>query len=266
MAKRFIDTGIYDDDWFMELSKDAKLLWLYFITKCDHAGMIKLNEKLCKVQTDIKELDKVIKELGDRIYLAADRLYFIPKFIEFQYPGFPKSGVRQQESAIEILKKYNLFDEKTLTLSKDLTNSHVTLNKELGKRYGHGNDNGNDNGNENENEKNSKKINVLFSDFWELYDKKVGVKTKLEKKWNALTQAERISAMGYLPRYKNAQPDKKYRKNPDTFLNNKSWNDEIISTASVPDRNSRGTKNINAAWSGQVSIDDEDYKNKDQKI
>ena len=32
----------------------------------------------------------------------------------------------------------------------------------------------------------------------------------------------------YIPQYKLAQPNKKYRKNPDTFLNGKSWNDELI--------------------------------------
>ena len=34
--------------------------------------------------------------------------------------------------------------------------------------------------------------------------------------------------MEHIPKYKQAQPDKKFRKNPETFLNNKSWNDEII--------------------------------------
>jgi hypothetical protein len=34
--------------------------------------------------------------------------------------------------------------------------------------------------------------------------------------------------MEYIPKYKEAQPDKLFRKDPATFLNNKSWNDEII--------------------------------------
>ncbi len=128
MAKRFIDTGIFDDDWFMDLSKDAKLLWLYFITKCDHAGIIKLNEKLCKVQTDIKDLDVIIKQLGNRLVIVNKHLYFIPKYIEFQYPGFPNSKVRQQQSAVEILVKYGLFDKENLTLIKQLDNSYVNDN------------------------------------------------------------------------------------------------------------------------------------------
>lgn len=71
-------------------------------------------------------------------------------------------------------------------------------------------------------------INIPFADFWDLYDKKVGEKTKIEKKWKSLSNADREAIIQYIPKYKAAQPDKNYRKNPETFLNNRSWNDEII--------------------------------------
>lgn len=123
MAKRFIDTGLFDDGWFMDLSKEGKILWMYFLTKCDHAGMLRLNEKLCKVQTDINSIDTVIKELGNRLVTVNEHLYFIPKFIVYQYPGFPNSKARAQQSAMEILKKYNLLDENNLTVTQLLPNS-----------------------------------------------------------------------------------------------------------------------------------------------
>lgn len=94
----------------------------------------------------------------------------------------------------------------------------------------------------------SETVNVPFNDFWNLYDKKVGEKNKLLKKWLKLTDAERVNIMAYIPQYLVAQPDKKYRKNPETFLNNKSWNDEII-TASGSKTNSNngqaGLANLN---------------------
>lgn len=71
-------------------------------------------------------------------------------------------------------------------------------------------------------------INIEFEWFWNDYDKKVGDKQKLKKKWHKLTDEERQNAMNYLDLYKQAVPDKQFRKNPETFLNNKSWNDEII--------------------------------------
>lgn len=76
--------------------------------------------------------------------------------------------------------------------------------------------------------KGKESINIPFVDFWELYDKKVGEKTKIEKKWNTLSNSDRQGIILYIPKYKAAQPDKNYRKNPETFLNNRSWNDEII--------------------------------------
>lgn len=74
----------------------------------------------------------------------------------------------------------------------------------------------------------TKDINIDFDFFWDYYDKKVGEKGKIKKKWDKLTDEERQKAFNFIESYKIVQPDKYYRKNPETFLNNKSWNDEII--------------------------------------
>ena len=66
-----------------------------------------------------------------------------------------------------------------------------------------------------------------FSIFWALYEKKVG-RPKCEKLWAKLSVKEKEECIAYIPYYKQAQPDKQYRKNPETFLRNKSWNDELI--------------------------------------
>jgi hypothetical protein len=73
-----------------------------------------------------------------------------------------------------------------------------------------------------------KEINISFSNFWDLYDKKVGDKEKIERKWNSLNDKDRKNVIEYIPKYKLSQPNKKYRKDPSTFLNNKSWLDELI--------------------------------------
>lgn len=80
-----------------------------------------------------------------------------------------------------------------------------------------------------------KNINIEFDIFWDLYDKKVGEKVKLKKKWNSLTDKERETAINHIPLYKKSKPDKQFRKDPQTYLNNKSFNDEIIGmNGSVP--------------------------------
>jgi len=84
-----------------------------------------------------------------------------------------------------------------------------------------------ENENENENIIEDKSINVPFENFWNLYDKKED-KIKCERKWSALTNKERIECIAKLPAYVNSTPDKQFRKNPATYLNNKSWENEII--------------------------------------
>lgn len=72
-------------------------------------------------------------------------------------------------------------------------------------------------------------ISILsFDEFWDLYDKKVGDKSKLKKKFESIHENERQLIKEHIPKYKFAQPDKQFRKDPQTYLNNKSWNDEII--------------------------------------
>lgn len=86
-------------------------------------------------------------------------------------------------------------------------------------------------------------INVSFEEFWFFYDKKRGDKTKLEKKWNSLTDMERVMIMEYIPLYRESQPDKAFRKDPETFLNNKSWNDEIIIKTNGTNKKGIGASN-----------------------
>jgi uncharacterized protein YdaU (DUF1376 family) len=86
----------------------------------------------------------------------------------------------------------------------------------------------NRNRNEDINKDRSEKINVSFENFWNLYDKKRGDIKKLNAKWISLSDKDRQDIMDYIPKYKLAQPDKAFRKDPQTFLNNHSWNDEII--------------------------------------
>lgn len=76
-----------------------------------------------------------------------------------------------------------------------------------------------------------------FDNIWDLYDKKVGCKDKLRKKWNSMSKADRKAATEYVPLYVIATEDKKYRKNFQTFLNQRGWEDEIIGTPQQPTTN-----------------------------
>lgn len=72
-----------------------------------------------------------------------------------------------------------------------------------------------------------------FDEFWNDYEKKVGDKEKIRKKYDKLPDRVKLAIKEHIPKYKAAQPEKQFRKNPETYLNNKSWNDEIIAKVQI---------------------------------
>lgn len=78
------------------------------------------------------------------------------------------------------------------------------------------------------------KDEYTFERAWNLYEKKVGCKAKLEKKWNSMSQKDRKAAIEYIPLYVLSQPNKQYRKNFQTFLNQRGWEDELIGATPPP--------------------------------
>jgi hypothetical protein len=79
------------------------------------------------------------------------------------------------------------------------------------------------------------KINIIdsaFNEWWDSYDKKIS-KDKAIAKWNILTNEEKQLALKIVQEYVNSTPDKTFRKDPTTYLNNKSFNDEIIIRSST---------------------------------
>lgn len=80
---------------------------------------------------------------------------------------------------------------------------------------------------EDENENVNNNINIVFDVFWNLYNKKVGSKSKCEKKWNKLKDAERQKIIDTLPNFLASIKDKQYQPFPETYLNQERWNDEI---------------------------------------
>jgi hypothetical protein len=72
-----------------------------------------------------------------------------------------------------------------------------------------------------------------FCEFWDAYDKKRD-RGASERLWNALKQEDKEAIMVYIPLYKTAQPTKRFRKDPTTFLRHRSWEDEIISDNDAP--------------------------------
>ena len=68
---------------------------------------------------------------------------------------------------------------------------------------------------------------VMFDKFWNYYDKKRN-KDKTKKLFYNLSNESLELIRLNLPKYLESTPDKKYRKDPDVYLRNECWNDEVI--------------------------------------
>lgn len=68
---------------------------------------------------------------------------------------------------------------------------------------------------------------TLFDVWWDLYSKKID-RAKCERKFNKLTPAEQQACIAATPAYVASTPDLQFRRHPATYLNNKSWENQII--------------------------------------
>ena len=80
-------------------------------------------------------------------------------------------------------------------------------------------------------------LDAKFEDWWLWYDYKIS-KDKAKKSWNKLNEQEKDLALQSVQAYVESTPDKSFRKHPTTYLNQKSFNDEIIT------RNNNNTTRI----------------------
>lgn len=221
MAKRFSDSEKWKNSFLRGLKAPYKLLWLYLLDECDHAGIWQVDFQVAQLKIGEKlKVDEALKSFGDRIrVLDGGERWFVVPFIEFQYGPLNQKN-RVHQSVIGILERYNLID-KNLKI-KDLI-SPLQGVKEKDK------DKDKDKDKEKEMIESEKIAYPSFEDFWNLYDKKVD-REACERKWLKIPQRDREIMMNHIPGYKREQPDKQYRKNPETYLNNRSWQNEIIKT------------------------------------
>jgi hypothetical protein len=71
---------------------------------------------------------------------------------------------------------------------------------------------------------------ILFQVFWDKYNKKID-KPKCLKKWMKLSKKEIEQILNHVEEYVTSTPNKQYRKNPLSYLNSKSYENEIINNS-----------------------------------
>lgn len=111
MAKRFTDTDKWKKPFLRSMKAPYKLLWLYILDECDHAGIWQVDVSVAEIKTGERlNLQKALEQFSGRVeILQAGEKWFIPDFIEFQY-GTLNPENRAHNSVISILKKFDLLN------------------------------------------------------------------------------------------------------------------------------------------------------------
>lgn len=108
MAKRLTDTEKWNDDWFISLSNDYRIIWQWLLDNCNHAGICKRSMRLLNMMcnTNITEEDLVL--VMDKRLIIIQNDWFIPKFLKFQYTGL-QSNKPVIVSVVKELEKNDYF-------------------------------------------------------------------------------------------------------------------------------------------------------------
>lgn len=111
MAKRFTDTDKWKKPFIRSLKAPYKLLWLYILDECDHAGIWQIDIEVANIKIGEKiNLETALLQFDGRVIKIDDKL-FIPDFVEFQY-GKLNPENRAHKSVIDILSKHNLLNDE----------------------------------------------------------------------------------------------------------------------------------------------------------
>ena len=269
MAYRFTDTDKWKDAWFTNLSQIEMLLFLYLCDNCNIAGIIEVNYRLWAFELRSTEstIKGALKGL-ERSVLISDcgEYVFLKNFIKHQ-KNLPLNEENKAHLGIirrlaEILPKF-IGDSQPVdikVISSFVQSPYKGAAKPLqrGTGIGIGNGMGNKEGDSlKEGEEPLMAEIYSFDDFWNDYGKKVG-KEKSERLWGRISDTDKLLIKDYIPKYKDAQPDKTYRKNPETFLRNKGWEDEIIKSSNYgiqKDRHDRVHEVVTDPATGDFSDD-----------
>lgn len=112
MSKRFVDTELWQKEWFQDLTLKEKLLVKYIFESCDIAGVWNGNFKMAsfiigeKVSIDDLELINKKKHQFD---ILENNNIFVTDFIKFQY-GELSENCKPHAKVISMLKHYGLFE------------------------------------------------------------------------------------------------------------------------------------------------------------
>lgn len=213
-AYRKISITFWSDPFVQTLTPEGKYFYLYLMTntKTSQCGIYEITINHMSFETGYNNatIEKLLKQ--------------------FQQNGRVKYSKETNEIALKNWPKYNLSESPKVKAC--VSNELKSIKNPALIEYLYSiNTSSQETKEETKEEKETKpqeaEVWPSFDDFWDLYDKKVD-RNKCEKKYKKIEQGAREKIMHHLGMYVAATPDKQFRKNPETYLNNQSWENEVI--------------------------------------
>jgi len=131
MSKRFTETEIWEEDWFIEMPKEYKLFYFFLKDQCNHAGIwrpnLRIFEAINEVKIDLKKAAEYFNKDKERVQILASGHWYLLDFFVFQYGRIFNCSNRVHESIQNIYNKEDikltsirgLLDHKDRVKDKD---------------------------------------------------------------------------------------------------------------------------------------------------
>lgn len=130
MSKRFIDTTLWEKEWYFKLSPGYKLAVKYIFERCDEIGRWSPNFPLADIfiggKVDWDRMKNVI--LKDKIEILEDGKWWLKEYTFFQY-GILTPNSNPHKKYIKMLENANLLGRVPSTLKGTLTGTLQDKNK-----------------------------------------------------------------------------------------------------------------------------------------
>jgi len=261
MPTRLTNTEKWKGFFFKKLPLEYKLFWQYINDDCDFCGLWTVDIEVAELRVGAElSVDIALELFGSNVQVLQDgQVWFIPEFIATNYGTLSQTNsVHRKVAAILASKCVNVCDrnnientQKTPQKRGDAAPKDMDMEMDMEKEK--------DMDIKPRSQKKSKPETIqgeidiwpTFEEWWNLYDKKID-KIKAEKAWQKLTQLERETAMFHGEQYVKATPNKSYRKDPTTYLNNKSFNNEIPYPETRPENRNTGGNQFDEQVSREI--------------
>jgi hypothetical protein len=120
MAKRYFDSGKFDDPFYRKLSPELKCTYDYLQSKCDYAGILDIDVDDINFKVGCKNITyELIKETFKEKFIILDEKedklkIFMPRFIWWQYKNELMASNKVHRHVHELLKLEGISTEQFL--------------------------------------------------------------------------------------------------------------------------------------------------------